>query len=423
MPRAASANWITVLALSTRIRNCIQSYTGVNECLLPHAVVHGDWEKPMTETTSAEQPSPVFVVDDQSTGRRILERVILGIDSGIEVETFSDAASALERIRARTPDLIITDYKMPGMDGVTFTKRVREIPACADIPLVMVTVVEDTGVRYSALDAGASDFLSRPIDQYECRARCRNLLTLRKQQKLIRNRARWLEEQVRVATREIREREHETLFRLARAGEFRDSCTGNHILRIARYSRLIAEGLGLSRSECEDIELAAPMHDIGKIGISDTILLKPGTLTESERQVMKRHAEMGYEILRDSLSHRIRLGAIIARHHHERYDGSGYPDGLAGEAIPRAARIVAVCDVFDALTSERPYKRRWAFEDALDYVRAHSATWFDPACVETFLKRAADVRRVHDELRDAAPQFPGDMRIATEAAVPVVKIA
>ena len=342
----------------------------------------------------------VVIVDDQSTGRRILEQLVRGLEEQLEVASFGDAPSAIERIGQQTPDLILTDYMMPNMDGVTFIRRVRAIPDCADVPLVVVTIVEDRRVRYQALDAGATDFLNRPIDEYECRARCRNLLTLRNQQKIIRDRAVWLEEQVAEATREVKARERETLLRLAKAGEYRDEGTGYHVLRIAQYSRVMAQALGLAPSRCEDIELAAPMHDIGKVGIPDQILLKPGRLTGHEFAIMRRHSEIGYEILKDSPSHFLQLGATIALNHHEKSDGSGYPAGLAGRAIPLEARIVAVADVFDALTTERPYKRAWPLPEAIAYVRGLSGSHFDPDCVAAFLENIDAIEGIFYTLAD-----------------------
>jgi two-component system, response regulator RpfG len=364
----------------------------------------------MTRESLSGKKSSVVIVDDQSTGRRILEQVIRGVDEDLEVRTFSDPFKALSWIRSQPTDLIVTDYKMPAMDGIALIRHVRSIPACSDIPIIVVTVVEDVRIRYAALDAGATDFLSRPIDQYECRARCRNLLTLRKQQLIIRNRAKWLEDQVAIATREVQARERETLLRLGKAGEYRDQQTGNHVLRIARYSRLIAEALGLPRSVCEDIELAAPMHDIGKIGIPDAILLKDAPLNEREFEVMKTHTRIGYEILKDSPSRRILLGAAIALNHHERYDGLGYPQGLQGDTTPLPARIVAVCDVYDALTSARPYKGPWPASEAINYIRQRSGSQFDPACVEAFLGRLQEVAETQQTLSDVgARERPSDV--------------
>ena len=347
-----------------------------------------------------KRPVRVLVLDDQFTGRKILEELVASAEPEVTVESFSNPYEALEHAQRSVPDLVLTDYKMPIMDGVEFTRRFRQIVGCADVPLVVVTVVSERRVRYQALEAGATDFLTRPVDHHECQARCRNLITLRRQQMIIRDRAAWLEQQVAVATRQIRTREEETLLRLAKAGEYRDEGTGNHILRIARYSRLLAEELKLSAAEVDEIELAAPMHDIGKIGIPDAVLLKPGRLTPEERAVMETHAAIGYEILKDSPSVYLRQGAVIALGHHENYDGSGYPAGLAGEDIPIAARIVAVADVFDALVSERPYKAAWSVEEALEFIKGQAGSKFDPAVAEAFLWRQDSVREICVTLGD-----------------------
>lgn len=344
--------------------------------------------------------SSVVIVDDQSTGRQILKQIIRDIDPNIEIKVFSSPFDAIECIQSRTPDLILTDYKMPDMDGIQFIREVRAISSCRDVPVVVVTVIEELTVRYQALDAGATDFLTRPIDQYECRARCKNLLKMRQQQKIINNRAKWLEEQVVKGTREIQARERETLLRLAKAGEYRDEGTGNHVLRIARYTRLLAEALQLSPRDCEELELAAPMHDIGKVGIPDSILLKEGPLNEQEIEIMQEHPGIGHEILKDSPSRYINLGAEIALSHHEKYDGTGYPRGLKGDAISLAGRIVAVVDVFDALTTRRPYKEAWSLEDAVGYIRNASGSHMDPDVVEAFLENLEKIRQIQDELSD-----------------------
>ena len=324
----------------------------------------------------------ILIIDDQFTSRKILEELISSLGDEILVKAFADPVKAIEYVQVHEPDLVLADFKMPRMNGVEFTKRFREL--YKDIPLVVITGVEDKQVLYDALDAGATDFLSKPVDHRECRTRCNNLLRLRQQHQIIKGRAKWLESKFTEAVVDVRRREHETLMRLAKAGEYRDEETGNHIIRMAKYSRLIANGLGLGAEECEVIEYAAPMHDIGKIGISDTILLKPGRLTPEEITVMQRHTVIGYEILRDSPSKYLQTGALVALGHHERFDGSGYPHGLARDTIPLPARIVAVADVFDALTSERPYKKAWSIQDALNYLAAEKGKHFDPDCIEAF---------------------------------------
>jgi len=269
--------------------------------------------------------------------------------------------------------------------------------------MVMVTVHDDRKVRYAALDAGITDFLTKPVDARECLARCRNLMTLRRQQLVLEDRRRLLEHMVEEATREVREREKETLLRLARAGEFRDEETGYHLLRMSRYSRLIAGALALEPDEAETIELAAPLHDIGKIGIPDQILLKPGKLDDAEWQVMRRHPLIGHEILKGSASKYVRMGALIALGHHEKYDGSGYPNGLVGDHIPLCARIVAIADVYDALTSVRPYKQAWPSDKALEHVASQRGRHFDPRLVEAFLGMKKEVLQTQNEWRDPPP--------------------
>ncbi len=343
----------------------------------------------------------MVIVDDRSTARSLLEGLARTLEPGVVVQSFADPLEALEQMQDVIPDLIITDYRMPGMDGIEFTRRIRADHRLSDVPIVIVTVVEDRQIRYQALENGATDFLTRPIDPQECRARCLNLLALRRSQKMVADRAQWLEDQVMQATREVRMREHETLLKLAKAGEFRDEDTGNHIIRMSKYARLIAEELKLTAMECDEIEAASPMHDIGKIGITDLILLKPGRHTPAEQTIMRRHALIGYEILADSPSRYLQMGAVIALGHHEKFDGSGYPQGLAGEDIPLPARIVAVADVFDALTSKRPYKEAWTFQAALNFIQAESGKHFDPACVHAFEQRLDAVASIMRELGDA----------------------
>jgi two-component system response regulator RpfG len=349
----------------------------------------------------------VLVIDDQSTSRAILEQVVRGIDSNIETESFESPIEAVRWATARVADLVLVDYEMPDMDGIEFVRRLRMLPEYTHVPVVMVTVNDTRRIRYSALDVGVTDFLNKPIDARECLARCRNLITLRRQQLVLEDRRKLLEGLVLEATRDVREREKETLYRLARAGEFRDSETGNHIFRMARYSRLIASVIGLHSDEAENIELAAPLHDIGKIGIPDHILLKPGKLTAPEAEEMRKHPLIGYEIIKGSPSSYLRMGALIALGHHEKFDGSGYPHGLFGDHIPLAARIVAVADVFDALTSQRPYKKAWEADAAFEYIDRQRGSHFDPRLVGAFLEARKETLEIQRELSDSAPEPSG----------------
>ena len=342
----------------------------------------------------------VLIVDDESTGRAILAKIIQQAEEDVIVESFDNPLLALQWLDNHHPDLIITDYRMPDINGVELIKLIRAKSACQDIPIMMITVVSEKSVRYDALEAGATAFLTRPIDQIECRTSCRNLLKLHEQQSIIQDRADWLARQVEVATQQIVSREHETLLRLAKAGEYRDEVTGNHVVRMAKYSREIGEALGLSEKECDEIEYAAPMHDIGKIGIQDKVLLKPGKFDKDEWITMQEHTRIGHSILSNSQSRYIQTGAIIALNHHERFDGSGYPNGISGKDIPLVARIVSVADVYDALISPRPYKPAWSPADAQDYLHKHAGSQFDPICVEAFFERLDNISRIHNTFSD-----------------------
>lgn len=333
----------------------------------------------------------VMVIDDQLTSRIILETIIESIGDNVKVKSFDSAITALEVAASNPPDLITVDYKMPELDGVEFTRRLRKLPNCTDIPIIVITIIEEKSIMYQALEAGATDFLNKPVDHYECKVRCRNLLTLRRQQIIIKNRAVSLETLVKDAVEQTHIREKETLYRLARAGDFRDGTTGLHLIQMARLSRLIAEEIGMGKEFCNTLELAAPMHDIGKIGIPDSILLKNGELDEDEFDVMKGHTQIGYEILKDSPSPYLQMGAIIALNHHEKFNGEGYPNKLCKDQIPMEARIVAIADVFDALTSPRPYKKAWRMDDALRQIVSQKFTHFDPDCVKALQARSEEI--------------------------------
>ncbi len=343
----------------------------------------------------------VMVVDDQSTGRTILEQVVRSLDDRVTVQGFARPVDAVVWATRHVADLVLVDYMMPEMDGIELVKRLRALPGFEHVPVVMITAIDDRKVRYLALDAGVTDFLIKPVDVRECQARCRNLLMLRRQQLVLEDRRRLLESMVEDATSEIREREKETLYRLARAGEFRDSDTGNHLIRMAQYSRLIAEAIGLDSDEANTVELAAPLHDIGKIGIPDHVLLKPGKLDESEWAIMRNHPGIGHEILKGSASKYVRMGALIAFGHHEKYDGSGYPNGLVADHIPLCARIVAAADVFDALTSIRPYKRAWSGDEAFEHLQAERGRHFDPRVVDALVGSRRQVDSIQREWGDA----------------------
>nr|WP_295776037.1 HD domain-containing phosphohydrolase [Rhodoferax sp.] len=341
----------------------------------------------------------VLIIDDTEINLILFAALVKKLDDCVP-HTFAHARDALVWLADNDPDLIIVDYMMPDIDGLEFMRLLREIPGRAAVPVVMITANDQKQLRYRALDLGANDFLTKPVDKVEFLARTRNMLLVSDARKQLTDRAAWLADEVRKATAEIVARERETVFRLCKAAEYRDPETGAHILRMAHYSHLIARGLGLPVNDQDLLLEAAPMHDIGKVGIADKILLKPGRLDPDEFEIMKHHAIYGYELLKGSSSRVLQAGAEIARGHHEKYDGSGYPAGMRGTDIPLFSRIVAVADVFDALTSERPYKKAWTLEAAVDFLVKGSGSHFDPQCVQTFLDAWDDVMKIRERYQE-----------------------
>lgn len=316
----------------------------------------------------------------------MLRHIIENIAPELSVHDFGVPSTALGWCESNPTDLLLLDYRMPDIDGLEFARRFRRWPLHRDIPIILVTAVGDEPVRQAALDAGVIDFLVKPVRPRELRARCRNLLQLRRQSESVKQRALSLEQRLLSSMHEVEERERETLSRLARAIEYRDTGTSAYLERMAHIAGLIAEQLGMFEDEVRMIEMAAPLHDMGKIAIPDAILMKPGPLTDLETALMRRHPRIGHELLSGSQNRFIQVGAVIALRHHERFDGSGYPDGLAGDDIPIEARIVAAADVLDALLSPRPYKPAWSLEAALGYMRDQSGLHFDPRCVDALLR-------------------------------------
>lgn len=341
----------------------------------------------------------VHIVDDNDTNLMLFDQIVRRLDE-VEPQQFADPVMALEAAAGRMPDLILVDYMMPGVDGHQFVERIRAMPGGRDVPIIMVTAASDRQVRQRALELGVTDFLAKPVDPSEVRVRVSNLLALRRSHLRLTDRNRWLAEEVRRATQAVFDREEELIVRLAKAAEFRDPETGGHISRMAHYSLIIARGLGLDEAQCSLILKAAPMHDVGKLGTPDGILLKPGRLDPDELTVMQRHPAIGHSILSGSTSQLIQLGAEIALSHHEKYDGTGYPNRLKGEDIPLSGRIVAVADVFDALTSERPYKKAWTVERAREFLEQSTGVHFDPRCIAVFLAAWDQVMEVKARFAD-----------------------
>jgi putative two-component system response regulator len=345
----------------------------------------------------------VLVVDDNPMNRDLFCHM-LGMLDVVAAVPMASARAALDWCAGATPDLVVVDYMMPEMDGIEFLGRFRALPEMAAVPVVMVTADTEVAVRHRALRLSANDFLTKPVNAVEFNVRIGNLLALRQAQLQLTARADSLAHAVREATAAVVAREHEAIHRLSRAAEFRDSDTGAHLLRMAAYTRLIAARLGLNEAECDLLAEAAPMHDIGKVGIPDAVLHKPGPLNADEHAIMRRHPEIGAAILAGSVSPLLQAGAVIAISHHERYDGGGYPRGLIGAAIPLYGRIVAVADVFDALTSARPYKPAWELARAAEFLRAGKGGHFDPDCVDALLGQLDAVQQIQQRFQE--PEAP-----------------
>lgn len=334
----------------------------------------------------------VMVLDDQSTGRLVLAEVIKSIDKKINIMMFSDPLEAIEYARTMPVDLVLTDYKMPKLDGIETIRQLRSLYSYEQLPIVMTTVVSNREVLYNAFEAGATDYLIRPVDPTECRVRCQNLLNLRRQYLSNSKHARMLEEHAEQVKRDLYIREMNTLFRLADAADRRNALTGAHLKRMAKYAALIARGIGLSEDQVEAIELAAPMLDIGKIGIPDVVMQNNARLSQEEVVIMQTHAQIGYELLKDSPSRFLQAAATIAQNHHEKFDGTGYPSGLKGKDIPLKARIVALADAFDRLTSEQQHEAAWEWQKAVDYIIEQKGKHFDPELVDAFVVHLGEAR-------------------------------
>jgi putative two-component system response regulator len=343
--------------------------------------------------------STILIVDDDRLALALLEHLLSGL-GGCRTLCFTGGEDALAWCRTGVPDLVITDHEMPGLTGLDLIARLRQEQRTREVPIMMISSAEDREVRYQSLELGANDFLGKPIDAPEVKVRTRNMLSLRRAQRSLTARSELLAEEVKRATSIIAAREQETILRLSRAAEYRDWETGSHIMRMAHFARIIAGQLGLPEAQQEAIFYATPMHDIGKIGVPDYILLKPGRLDEAEFAIMKKHTMIGYQILHDSSSDLLQLAAEIAISHHEHFDGSGYPQGSKGVAIPLPGRIVAVADVFDALTSERPYKREWQVEAAVATMKQDLRSHFDPECLEAFMRGLDSILTVRNDFKD-----------------------
>ncbi|MBI3946908.1 MAG: response regulator [Armatimonadetes bacterium] len=343
-----------------------------------------------------ERPVRVLVVDDEAINRMVLADMLDAM--GHTAEEACDGFEALAKLKLG-PDAVLVDLMMPGMDGFEVTRRIRQDPQGALIPIIVVTGLAGREDRLRAVEAGASDFIAKPVDTTELRVRLSSLLKMKEAQDALRRYQAELEETVERRTAALREALAEmseahrkahaaytfTVQRMALISEYKDEGTGAHIRRMGEFCAVLGRGLHLPPGEVEMLRLAGPMHDVGKMGIPDRVLLKPGELDPDEWAIMKQHTIFGHRILQGSASELLEAGALIALSHHERWDGSGYPSGLAGEEIPLWGRVCAVADCFDALTMARPYKPAYSNEFSRDEVARSAGSHLDARVVDVFL--------------------------------------
>ena len=359
----------------------------------------------MTREKGMGERPRILVVDDHPENIALLEAFL--VPQGYEVVRAATGEEALKRLSSNDVALMLLDVMMPGIDGYEVIRRVRQDSTHRQLPIVLVTALWDKEERVKGIEAGCDDFLSKPVDKMELLARVRSLLKVKAYNNLMSKYREDLESEVSSRTEElrhaiegIRAASLETIVRLSRAAEYRDKDTGAHILRMSHYAAAVAKQMGLSEKDVEMILHAAPMHDVGKIGIPDHILLKPGKLDAEEWEIMKSHTTMGVRILEGSNADVTQLGETIAGTHHEKWNGEGYPSGLKGEGIPISGRITTIADVFDALTSKRPYKEPFSVDRSFSIITEGRGTRFDPAAVDAFFAVEGEILQIKARYQD-----------------------
>lgn len=341
----------------------------------------------------------VLIVDDNAVNIVIVEK-ILRQDGFTDIRSTTDGRRVRDLYRQHRFDVILLDVHMPEMNGFEVMAELQADNPDDYLPVLILTADHSPDTRHLALASGAKDFISKPFERVEVLFRVRNMIEVRMLHKAVLEANERLEQKVRERTQQLYDAQVKLIECLGKAAEYRDNETGMHVLRMSHASALLARRMGLSEEECEIILHASPMHDIGKIAIPDEVLLKPGKLEGKEWHTMQSHAEVGAEILGGYDTQLMEVAAVIARTHHERWDGTGYPQGLRGEQIPLYTRIVSVCDVFDALTSNRPYKTAWSVSRALAYLQDHSGSQFDPQVVQEFVQIIDQVLAIRNQFPD-----------------------
>ncbi|MEM7180152.1 MAG: HD domain-containing phosphohydrolase [Spirochaetota bacterium] len=344
----------------------------------------------------------ILIVDDEEVNLEVFKALLA--NSPYELFFARDGKEGIEKAEEVKPDLILLDLMMPRIDGYGVLQSVRENPKLKNTPIIMITALNDRNSRIKALELGADDFLNKPIDTMEVTIRVKNLIRLKAYNDMLENNNLILEKKVKKRTMDLRNSYIEAVNALCSAAEYKDEETGFHIQRISHYSKLLAEKLGCEKEFGELLFYGSPMHDIGKIGIPDAVLLKPGPLNAAEWVIMKTHTSIGYNMLKESTSPYLVIGAEISLYHHEKWNGKGYPNGLSGEDIPLSARIMSICDQYDALRSKRPYKQAFGHSKTMEIIQKGDGRTFpedfDPQIFAAFVKSATDFEAIYEEYKD-----------------------
>jgi putative two-component system response regulator len=337
----------------------------------------------------------ILAIDDNTINIQILNKILTSAGF-INITATTDPTQALALYKELQPDLILLDLNMPQMDGFAVMAQLLALDPDDYLPILIITA-QDESIRFKALQSGAKDFLHNPYEHLDVLLKSRNIIEVRLLYNQVKNHNVSLEQQVNERIKEIRDTRLEVIQRLAIAAELRDSGAGKHIYRMSRYCQLLALSLGFSKEQGELLLTTSSLHDIGKIAIPDSILLKSSNLTPEEFEIIKTHTSLGAKMLSGSDSVFLKMAETIALNHHEKWDGTGYPHGLNGEDIPLVGRIAAIADVFDALNSQRPYKQAWGFDEALAEIVRLKGTHFDPRLVDAFQNTAKAIKAVYDE--------------------------
>ena len=377
----------------------------------------------LVTNTESLRSCKIMIVDDEPLVIRVVKRFLAG-DGFTNFVTIEDSRHAMEAIRRESPDVVLLDIMMPNITGLDLLRERQKDQSMTLVPFIILSANSENQIKREALALGATDFLSKPVDASDLTVRVRNSLTVKRHQDHLANYANELEKEVQLRTAQIDRSREQIIHCLARAAEYRDNETGEHVIRVGKFCAVIADELGFGSAYCRQIELAAQLHDVGKIGIPDSVLLNPGKLSHAEFEIMKKHCNLGCQIMEPLAEHEsqrikahsqvggfimegvdspmLELAAIIARTHHEKWDGSGYPNGLVRDQIPIEGRICCVADVFDALSSDRPYKRKFPLQKCLEIMISERGTRFEPIVLDAFLNRLKEIEQIRKEYDDEA---------------------